>query len=117
MKSGYPFGNDPGKIERYKAFWNRDEVDRPLVGFSFVGWYPLEYFTVCKSWNVNDYITPDMLIPDEWMDDYEELLREGEEVEDEMRLLTDSLDPRGLYLHIMPENKEEIERLRPILGM
>ena len=41
MTSNYPFGNDPAKIERYKAFWNRDDVDRPLVGFSFVGWYPL----------------------------------------------------------------------------
>ena len=84
MTSGYPFGNDPGKIERYKAFWNRDTVDRPLVGFSFVGWYPLEYFTVCQSWEVNDYITPDMIKPDEWMDDYEDLLREGEEVDDDM---------------------------------
>ena len=84
MTSGYPFGNDPGKIERYKAFWNRDTVDRPLVGFSFVGWYPLEYFTVCQSWEVNDYITPDMIVPDEWMDDYEDLLREGEEVDDDM---------------------------------
>ena len=84
MTSKYPFGNDPAKIDRYKAFWNRDAVDRPLVGFSFVGWYPLEYFTVCKSWNVNDYIKPDMLKPAEWMDDYEDLLREGEEVEDDM---------------------------------
>ena len=41
MASNHPFGNDPEKIERYRAFWNRDSVDRPLVGFSFVGWYPL----------------------------------------------------------------------------
>jgi len=84
MASDYPFGNDPAKIERYKAFWNREEVDRPLVGFSFVGWYPLEYFTACKSWKVDDYITPEMIDPDEWLDDYEGLLREGEEVEDDM---------------------------------
>ncbi|MBW2153647.1 MAG: hypothetical protein JRH18_18505, partial [Deltaproteobacteria bacterium] len=45
MTIKYPFGNDPAKIKRYQAFWNRDEVDRPLVGFSFVGWYPLKYFT------------------------------------------------------------------------
>jgi len=29
----------------------------------------------------------------------------------------DSLDPRGLYLHIMPDSKEEVDGLRPILGM
>ncbi len=45
------------------------------------------------------------------------LLVRGAFTEDEMRLMVDSLDPRGLYLHIMPENKEEVERLRPILGM
>ncbi len=84
MASSHAFGNDPAKIERYKAFWNRDDVDRPLVGFSFVGWYPLEYFSACRSWKVNDYITPEMLKPDEWLDDYEGLLREGEETEDDM---------------------------------
>jgi len=84
MGPSHPFGNDPAKIERYKAFWNREEVDRPLVGFSFVGWYPLEYFSACRSWKVNDYITPEMLKPDEWLDDYEGLLREGEEIEDDM---------------------------------
>jgi hypothetical protein len=84
MSSSHPFGNDPAKIQRYRAFWNRDSVDRPLVGFSYVGWYPLEYFSVCKSWKVNDHITPEMLHPDEWLDDYERLLREGEEVDDDM---------------------------------
>lgn len=84
MASTHPFGNDPAKIERYKAFWSRAEVDRPLVGFTFVGWYPLEYFSACKSWKVNDYITPEMLKPEEWIDDYEGLLREGEDIEDDM---------------------------------
>ncbi|NQU24153.1 MAG: hypothetical protein HQ567_22955 [Candidatus Nealsonbacteria bacterium] len=84
MTSRYPFGNDPAKIERYKAFWSREAVDRPLVGFSFVGWYPLEYFSACKAWKVNDHITPEMLEPQQWLDDYERLLREGEEVQDDM---------------------------------
>ncbi|MBC8869676.1 MAG: hypothetical protein H8E44_09680 [Planctomycetes bacterium] len=84
MTSRYPFGNDPAKVERYKAFWNREAADRPLAGFSFVGWYPLEYFTACKSWKVDDHIAPEMLEPEEWLDDYEGLLREGEEVEDDM---------------------------------
>jgi hypothetical protein len=84
MASTHPFGNDPAKIERYKAFWNRDDVDRPLVGFSYVGWYPLEYFSACKAWNVNEHVTPEMLRPEEWLDDYERLLREGEDVDDDV---------------------------------
>jgi hypothetical protein len=44
----------------------------------------LQYFSVSKLWNVNDRITPDMLQPHQWLDDYEKLLREGEDVEDDM---------------------------------
>ena len=84
MAPSHPFGNNPAKIDRYRAFWSRQETDRPLVGFSFVGWYPLEYFSACRSWNVNDHITPEMLQPDQWLDDYERLLTEGREVEDDM---------------------------------
>ena len=84
MTSSHPFGNHPAKIDRYRTFWAREKTDRPLVGFSYVGWYPLEYFSACRSWNVNDHITPEMLQPDQWLDDYEGLLAEGEEVEDDM---------------------------------
>ena len=84
MSSRHPFGNDPDKIAGYTAFWNRDEVRRPLVGFSFLGWFPLAYFSACKSWQINDYITPEMLNPTEWMDDYERLLQEGEAVDDDI---------------------------------
>jgi hypothetical protein len=84
MATKQPFGNDPAKIEGYKAFWNREGVKRALVGFSFVGWFPLEYFSVCKSWRVNDYITPEMIDPEAWLDDQERLLEEGERVEDDI---------------------------------
>jgi len=84
MATKHPFGNDPAKIDGYKAFWNREEMKRPLVGFSFVGWFPLEYFSACKSWRVNDYITPEMIDPDSWLDDHERLLEEGEKIEDDI---------------------------------
>jgi len=84
MAKKYPFGNDPAKIEGYKAFWNREDVKRPLVGFSFVGWFPLEYFAACKSWHVNDYITPEMIDPESWLDDQERLLEEGDDIEDDI---------------------------------
>jgi len=45
----YEFGNDPRKIERYLAFWNRSDVRRPLVGFSLVGWFPFGQFAVCRG--------------------------------------------------------------------
>lgn len=84
MTARYHFGNDPAKIEGYKAFWNREDVKRPLVGFTLVGWFPLEYFSACKPWRIDDYITPEMIDPESWLDDQEYLLKEGEKIEDDI---------------------------------
>ena len=78
------FGNDPAKVERYRAFWNRDDIKRPLVGFSFVGWFPFGEFVACESWSSSEYLTPDMIAPEAFMDDYIRLLREGETVDDDV---------------------------------
>jgi hypothetical protein len=45
------------------------------------------------------------------------LLVRGSFTPDELRLLVDSCDPRGLYLYIMVGSLAEVETLRPILGM
>jgi hypothetical protein len=45
------------------------------------------------------------------------LLIRGSLTEDELRLVLDSLDPRGLYLHVMPEDRKEAEALRKIVKM
>jgi hypothetical protein len=45
------------------------------------------------------------------------LLIRGSFHPEEMRLLIDSLDPRGLFLNIMVANEREIEELRPLIGM
>ncbi len=87
MASAHPFGNDPAKIERYRAFWNRDPVEGMI-----------QY---CRM--VQDANRP--------------LLIRGSLTLDEARLIVDSLDPRGLYLHILPESREQVDTLRPILGM
>jgi hypothetical protein len=79
-----PFGNDPAKIERYTAFWNREEVKRPLVGFTFVGWFPVQEFAACKAWSFSPYLTPAMIAPAAFMEDYIRLLREGETLDDDI---------------------------------
>jgi hypothetical protein len=45
------------------------------------------------------------------------LLVRGSFTADELRLLRDSLDPRGLYLYIMVRSRDEVDTLRPVLGM
>jgi hypothetical protein len=45
------------------------------------------------------------------------LLIRGSFNAEEMRLLMDSLEPRGLFLNMMVTRMEEIEALRPLVGM
>jgi hypothetical protein len=45
------------------------------------------------------------------------LLVRGSFTADEARLLVDALDPRGLYVYVMVETMDEVETLRPILGL
>jgi hypothetical protein len=78
-----PYGNDPAKIERYKSFWSRADVDRPMVSFSFVGWFPFGEFEACKAWSSTPYLTPDMLDPEAFMEDHLRMMREGEVVDDD----------------------------------
>ena len=107
-----PFGNDPAKIERYKAFWDGGDVKRPLVGFSFTGWFPLGEFAACKAWSSSKYLTPDMIAPEALMDDHIRLLCEGETVDDDiirgacpMQAAVPFLPGMlGCKLRILPEN-------------
>lgn len=77
------FGNDPGKIARYQAFWNRDDAKRALVAFSLVGWFPLQEFTAARAWGTDGYLTPAMVDPEAFLDDHIRMLREGEAVDDD----------------------------------
>ena len=45
------------------------------------------------------------------------LLVRGSFTPDEMRVLLDGLDPRGLYVYVMVETMEEVESLRAVVGM
>jgi hypothetical protein len=80
----HPFGNDPAKIDGYRRFWNRDPVDRPLVGFSFKSWFPLDEFSASAAWPQDSFLSPGMVRPAEFLDDQERLLREGEIIEDDI---------------------------------
>jgi hypothetical protein len=79
-----PFGNDPAKNGRYRAFWQRASVSRPLVGFSLKSWFPLQEFAASAVWREGDLLTPEMMQPDAFLDDQERLLREGEVIGDDI---------------------------------
>lgn len=83
-ESAAPFGNAPAKIARYRAFWDRSDVPRPLVGFSLVGWFPVREFTACRAWRSVDCVTPEMIDPEAFMEDHLRLLREGDIAGDDL---------------------------------
>lgn len=79
-----PFGNDPRKIEKYKAFWKRKEMERPLIGFTFRGFFPLQEYRVTRSWGLDTLLTPDIIKPEDFMDDEIKILKEGEILNDDI---------------------------------
>ena len=80
----HEFGNDPAKIERYRKFWTREPVDRPLVGFSLKSWFSILEFSATKKWQIGAPLTPEAILPEEFVGDQEQLLREGETIEDDI---------------------------------
>ncbi len=78
------FGNDPAKIGRYKAFWGREDVRRPLAGFTLVGWFPFGEFSACRAWAGQGHLTPGMIRPEAFLDDHLRMLREGEAIDDDL---------------------------------
>ncbi|HYW46394.1 MAG TPA: hypothetical protein VE959_26235 [Bryobacteraceae bacterium] len=82
--TSYPFGNDPSKIARYRAFWDREAAARPLAGFSLVGWFPLNEFSAREKWGTAGYLTPGMIDIEAFLPDHLRMLREGERMGDDL---------------------------------
>ena len=112
QKTSAPFGNASIKTRRYEAFWQRADADRPLVCFSLVGWFPLAEFSACRFWNGEDYLTPDMVDPNDFLEDHIRLLGEGDLLDDDaIRGASPSNGAvpwmpgiAGAKLRILPEN-------------
>lgn len=82
--ASFDFGNRPDKVDRYKAFWDREDTGRPLIGYSMKSWFPLEENAASAVWKSRDILIPDMVEPEAFMEDEVRLLREGEAIEDDI---------------------------------
>ena len=78
------FGNDPAKLDRYRAFWSRAGASRPLTGFTLAGWFPMQEFAACLPWQAHRYLEPAMISPADFFDDHLRMLREGETMDDDL---------------------------------
>ena len=123
----FEFGNDPAKLNRYRQFWNREPVKRPLIGFTTLTWFPLDEFKVSAAWPKNTELTADMVHPEDFLDDWEELIREGEYMDDDIIRGVSPLQSifwgcgtLGCRMRILPGNIVAVDQSLPweeILGM
>ena len=62
------------KIAKQLKFWNREEVDQPLIGYSIGNYFPSSrYPTATSLFKENEWITPELLNPEDFIEDYERL--------------------------------------------
>ena len=59
-------------------------MERPLIGFSLKSWFPMYEFAACRPRVEYEHLTPDMVHPADFIEDQERLLREGEEIDDDI---------------------------------
>ncbi len=72
------------KIQRYRAFWNREAVDRPLIGFSLGGWFPLKSYSAMENLRGIPRLQPEMIRPEALFADYDRLIEQFDKVEDDV---------------------------------
>ena len=76
------------KIRKHQAFWNREEVEFPVVGIFLGSW---TFFRDNRGgdniWQL-DTITPDDLYPERFIEDYEKLFETEEEIGDDLNNIT-----------------------------
>lgn len=79
-----PYGNDEKKKGNYLSFWKRETCPRPMTGFSLKSWFPLKEFEAANELEKHKYLTPELIQPQEYMNDQIRLLKEGEKIEDDI---------------------------------
>lgn len=71
------------KIRKYRAFWANAPVERPLIGFSLGGWFPLQSYTALGRFRGRKGIAADELRPEDYLADYDRLVASWDGVEDD----------------------------------
>jgi hypothetical protein len=72
------------KIKKYNSFWSAAEVERPVVGFSLGGWFPLQSYTAMHKLRGKGRLSPDQIRPEEFLPDYDRIVAQWEGVDDDV---------------------------------
>lgn len=69
------------KTEQCRKFWNREDWDRPLVNFRLGGEFPFQVFKGAHPLTNLEYLSPDQLVPERFAEDYDRMIEEAAEVD------------------------------------
>jgi hypothetical protein len=78
------FKSNDEKIEKYKEFWNREAVHRPIIGFDVGGYFPFQRFKAFRRFKKGDILVPDMIRAKDYLRDYESFYEESVQVQDDL---------------------------------
>ena len=72
------------KLARYRSFWAKEPVERPIIGFSLGGWFQLKNYTALERLRNQALSKADQLVPEEFFHDYDRIVSCWDEIEDDL---------------------------------
>ena len=72
------------KINKFKKFWNQEEVDYPIIGFWIGSYLPIELFKGAKNIEKKSKITPSMISFKNYIKDYKDFFLLDEIINDDL---------------------------------
>lgn len=73
---------------RHIEFWSGEKMNRPLFGFSLGSYFPAKRYLGAEKLLVDGlHVTPEMIIVEDFLDDYERMYKETIDVEQDLTLV------------------------------
>ena len=72
------------KLQRYRAFWEGAPAERPLIGFSVGGWFPLQTYPSVQKLRASANLSVQALDPEMFFNDYDRIVTSFEKVRDDV---------------------------------
>lgn len=72
------------KLSRYRSFWLKEPMERPVIGFSLGGWFQLQNYSALESFRDRLTLAPDQLSPEEFFPDYDRIVSFWDKIEDDL---------------------------------
>ncbi len=72
------------KLSRYRSFWSKEPVDRPVIGFSLGGWFQLQHYSALERLRDQPTLAADHLSPEDFFPDYDRIVSRWDEIEDDL---------------------------------